>query len=29
MPVNTDGELTTETPATFSVLRSALEFFAP
>jgi YegS/Rv2252/BmrU family lipid kinase len=29
MPINTDGEVTTETPATFSVLRSALEFFAP
>lgn len=29
MPVNTDGEVTTETPADFSVLRGALEVFAP
>jgi YegS/Rv2252/BmrU family lipid kinase len=29
MPINTDGEVTTQTPATFSVLRLALEFFAP
>jgi diacylglycerol kinase (ATP) len=29
MPVNTDGEVTTETPAKFSVLRSALTVFAP
>jgi YegS/Rv2252/BmrU family lipid kinase len=29
MPVNTDGEVTTETPAEFSVLPGALEVFAP
>ena len=29
MPVNTDGEVTTETPAEFSVLPKALEVFAP
>jgi YegS/Rv2252/BmrU family lipid kinase len=29
MPVNTDGEVTTRTPADFSVLRGALEVFAP
>lgn len=29
MPVNTDGEITTETPAAFSVVRGALEVFAP
>jgi diacylglycerol kinase (ATP) len=29
MPVNTDGEVTTETPADFSVLTGALEVFAP
>ena len=28
MPVNTDGEVTTETPAVFSVIREALEVFA-
>jgi len=29
LPINTDGEVTTETPAEFSVDRSALTFFAP
>ena len=29
MPVNTDGEVTTETPAEFSVLPKALTIFAP
>jgi len=29
MPVNTDGEVTTETPAEFSVLAGALKVFAP
>jgi diacylglycerol kinase (ATP) len=29
MPVNTDGEVTTETPAEFSVLAGALQVFAP
>ncbi len=29
MPVNTDGEVTTETPAEFSVLKGALAVFAP
>ncbi len=29
MPVNTDGELTTETPAAFSVLPRAIALFAP
>ncbi len=29
MPVNTDGEVTTETPADFSVERGALTIFAP
>lgn len=29
MPVNTDGEVTTRTPAEFSVLRGALEVFVP
>jgi YegS/Rv2252/BmrU family lipid kinase len=29
MPVNTDGEVTTKTPAEFSVLKGALEVFAP
>ncbi|MCW8085141.1 lipid kinase [Sabulicella glaciei] len=29
MPVNTDGEVTTETPARFRVLRGALRVFAP
>jgi YegS/Rv2252/BmrU family lipid kinase len=29
MPVNTDGEVTTETPAEFSVLKGALTVFAP
>ncbi len=29
MPVNTDGEVTTETPADFSVLPAALRVFAP
>jgi len=29
MPVSTDGEITTETPARYSVMRRALEVFAP
>ena len=29
MPVNTDGEVTTQTPAEFSVLKGALAMFAP
>jgi diacylglycerol kinase (ATP) len=29
LPVNTDGEITTRTPADFSVLRAALSVFAP
>jgi len=29
LPVNTDGEVTTETPADFSVLKGALTVFAP
>lgn len=29
MPVNTDGEITTETPVDFSVLEEALEVFVP
>jgi len=29
MPVNTDGEVTTETPAAFSVLPAALPVLAP
>jgi YegS/Rv2252/BmrU family lipid kinase len=29
MPVNTDGEVTTETPADFAVMPGALEVFAP
>ncbi len=29
MPVSTDGEITTETPARFSIIQKALEVFAP
>ncbi|MCB1488621.1 MAG: lipid kinase [Bauldia sp.] len=29
MPISTDGEITTETPARYSVMRQALEVFAP
>ncbi|MCB1497489.1 MAG: lipid kinase [Bauldia sp.] len=29
MPVSTDGEITTETPARYSIIRQALEVFAP
>jgi diacylglycerol kinase family enzyme len=28
-PINTDGEITTQTPATFKVLRRAVHVFVP